>query len=218
MPVDESTMDVFIQGLAIIGCLVAIGSLVYSRKLSKQVQQLNRDKYDIEQKLKMLPKEMTETVESVRLQLAAVARGQVVSEDLIRDGRLYRNISAQEAEKTIIANARLEKNGFVFIDVRTTREYETGHLPEAKLIPLEEIEQRYKTEVPMNQKAVLVYCANGERSRLACEYLSRQGYLNLYNMQNGLQCWQGVLESTPHVSVVQIHAKAKVSEPERIQL
>ena len=204
-------MDIFIQGLAIIASLVAIGVLGYARKLAKQVHQLNRDKHDIEQKFKMLPKEMANIIEPMRLQLAAVARGKTVSEDLIRDGCLYRNISAVEAETTIAHHIGAEQHDLMLIDVRTTREYARGHMPGARLIPMEEIEKRYKAEIPTTGKAVLVYCDSGERSRLACDYLSRHGYFNLYNMKDGLQRWKGALESAPKVSLVQIESKTRTA-------
>ncbi len=195
------------------GFLIAIGALGYTRKVAKHVQQLNRDTYGMEQKLKMLPKEITDTIEPLRLQLAALAKGKVVSEDLIRDGCLYRNITAKEAERTIVANIEAKQNDLMLIDVRTAREYERGHLPGARLLPIEEIEQRHKDEIPMMDNAILVYCASGERSRLACEYLSRQGYLNLYNMHDGIQRWKGALEGAPHSSLIQIQAKRGLSRP-----
>ena len=205
-------MESLIQVAAISGCLIAIGVLVYARKLSKQVEQLKRDKYYIEQKLKALPKEMTDMVEPLRLQLAAVAGGKAVSIDLIREGRLYRDISVADAKENMVVNGWTEQKDVTVIDVRTAREYERGHVPGAKLIPIEELEQRYKAEIPMTENMVLVYCASGERSRLACDYLSRQGYLNLYNIHDGLQRWTGALEGTPQVNLVQIQSKTRMSE------
>ena len=210
-------MDVFIPGLAIIGCLIAIGAAGYARKLSKQVEQLKRDKYYIEQKLKTLPKEMSELVDPVRLQLAAVAGGKTVSGDLIREGRLYREMSAEDAEEKFVANARAERNGVLAIDVRTAREFARGHVPGAKLIPIEELEHRFKAEIPMEVESVLVYCASGERSRLACDYLSRQGYLNLYNMHDGLQRWKGELDGEAQVNLIQIQSKTRQSENQGIR-
>jgi rhodanese-related sulfurtransferase len=44
----------------------------------------------------------------------------------------------------------------------------------------------------------------GERSRSACDFLSRRGYPNLYNIREGLQGWQGNVEGEGEMRLVQI--------------
>ena len=60
------------------------------------------------------------------------------------------------------------------------------------MIPLDELEER-KIEVPASRK-VLIYCAAGARSAEACEYLSRQGHDELYNLEGGISAWPGPFE------------------------
>jgi len=52
------------------------------------------------------------------------------------------------------------------------------------------LEERWK-EIPKDGRKTLVYCAGGERSAAACEFLSRQGYENLYNLAGGFHAWSG---------------------------
>ena len=82
----------------------------------------------------------------------------------------------------------MEKNkGIFLLDVRTPQENSQARLPGSVLIPINEIEHRIK-EIPRN-KTILVYCAVGARSKPAAEFLSRNGYKDVYNMTDGLVGW-----------------------------
>lgn len=92
-------------------------------------------------------------------------------------------ISPQELE------SQLQKGSpVVVIDVRTTPEFRSGHIPGSKLIPLQEIAQRLD-EIPKGQRVVTV-CHSGSRSRLAARQLIRAGY-DVYNMAGGMMRWSG---------------------------
>jgi phage shock protein E len=68
----------------------------------------------------------------------------------------------------------------VFIDVRSEWEFEEGHLPNAKNIPLEEVAFR----IPDFRKAegpVVLYCRSGARSGMAVRLLQQAGIDNVYN-------------------------------------
>ena len=92
------------------------------------------------------------------------------------------DISSREAK------ALLEKNRNIFLlDVRTPQENSQARLPGSVLIPINELEGRIK-EVPRN-KTTLVYCAVGSRSKPVAEYLSKNGYKDVYNMTDGIVGW-----------------------------
>ena len=92
------------------------------------------------------------------------------------------DISSREA-KTL-----LEKNKNIFLlDVRTPQENGQAKLPGTVLIPINEFERRI-AEVPRN-KTIIVYCAVGSRSRPVAEYLSKNGYKDVYNMSDGIVGW-----------------------------
>jgi rhodanese-related sulfurtransferase/rubrerythrin len=75
------------------------------------------------------------------------------------------------------------------LDVRQPGEYEDGHLPGARLIPLPELNQRLAELDP--RQPTLVYCAVGGRSRVAAQILSAQGFETVYNLAGGFKAWQG---------------------------
>ncbi|HVH65696.1 MAG TPA: rhodanese-like domain-containing protein [Candidatus Acidoferrum sp.] len=73
------------------------------------------------------------------------------------------------------------------LDVREPWEYAQGHVAEATLIPLGELEQRAK-EVPRDQP-VLVICQSGQRSLAAAGYLLQLGYRDVMNVDGGTSAW-----------------------------
>jgi rhodanese-related sulfurtransferase len=86
------------------------------------------------------------------------------------------------------ARALLEKNKNVFLlDVRTPQENSQARLTGTVLIPINEFERRIN-EVPKN-KTILVYCAVGSRSKPVADFLSKNGYKNVYNMTDGIVGW-----------------------------
>jgi rhodanese-related sulfurtransferase len=72
------------------------------------------------------------------------------------------------------------------LDVREPWEYQAGHVPGARLIPLGELEARV-TEVPREQP-VLVICHSGQRSLAAAGYLQQLGYA-VSNVDGGTAAW-----------------------------
>jgi rhodanese-related sulfurtransferase len=73
------------------------------------------------------------------------------------------------------------------LDVREPWEYDAGHVPEATLIPLGELQQRV-AEVPRN-RPVLAICHSGQRSLAAAAYLLRLGYPEVSNVDGGTAAW-----------------------------
>ncbi len=65
------------------------------------------------------------------------------------------------------------KNEAILLDVRTQREWDTGHLENAIHIPLSELKKR-TNEFKLLQKPVIVCCASGIRSAKAAKYLALQ--------------------------------------------
>lgn len=93
-----------------------------------------------------------------------------------------KNITSREAK------ALLDKNkGIFLLDVRTLQEYSQGKIAGSVLIPINEFERRIR-EVPKN-RAIIVYCAVGSRSKPVASFLSQQGYRDVYHMSDGLVGW-----------------------------
>ncbi len=76
-------------------------------------------------------------------------------------------ISSEDAKKLVA-------DGAVLLDVRTTGEYGSGHLPGAINVPVQDLEQRISELDPT--KPVVVYCGSGARSARAKRLLEAKGF------------------------------------------
>lgn len=81
-----------------------------------------------------------------------------------------------------------QKEQILLVDVRELVEWQSGHIPGAKHIPLSELPFR-KSELNKNKRMVMI-CQSGGRSSRACKYLSDEGY-QVVNMLGGMAQWNG---------------------------
>lgn len=77
------------------------------------------------------------------------------------------------------------KDGALVIDVRSREEWNGGHLSMAKHLPVDEVGRRLR-EVEQwaggeKSKAIVVYCASGNRSGRARAVLESAGFTNVVN-------------------------------------
>lgn len=77
----------------------------------------------------------------------------------------------------------------VLIDVREPDEWQQGHVPHARLIPLAQVPGRI-SEVPVDLP-VYVICQSGGRSHQAAEFLSSHG-VDARNVAGGTLAWQAL--------------------------
>ncbi len=78
----------------------------------------------------------------------------------------------------------------VIVDVRTPREYQSGHLKGAQLIPVQEFQRRVGELAPHKNAPVFVYCRTGNRSTVAAKVLVDQGFSKVINLRYGIVEWQ----------------------------
>ena len=72
------------------------------------------------------------------------------------------------------------------VDVRQPEEYEAGHVPGAKLIPLADVVAR-TGEIP-REGPVYVICHTGPRSQRAADFYRNRG-IEAYNVDGGTKAW-----------------------------
>lgn len=77
--------------------------------------------------------------------------------------------------------------GAVIVDVRSPQEYEEGHMEDAILLPEYDIKKKASGLLSDKNKAIVVYCSSGTRSKKAQEELEKIGYKNVYNVLNGVE-------------------------------
>ncbi|MGM0461606.1 MAG: rhodanese-like domain-containing protein [Fibrobacterota bacterium] len=103
--------------------------------------------------------------------------------------------SEGEAQYEEIDSERLSflyenRDDALILDVRTEEEFTRGHISEAVHIPLHELEHRYTEISRYSDRPVLLYCRSGNRSTVAANILMEKGFMELYNLQNGIIEWQ----------------------------
>ena len=81
----------------------------------------------------------------------------------------------------------MERDDVAVIDVREPHEYEGGHVPDAKLLPVASVFAR-REELPRDKDVIFV-CAVGQRSALACEMAAAAGLTRVYNLEGGTDAW-----------------------------
>ncbi|MCY4132364.1 MAG: rhodanese-like domain-containing protein [Nitrospira sp.] len=210
--------------LLIIGVAIMAGAiaLMWWRLgfLSQTVKDLTRQQYDGQNESRETARQQSEALAILRLQLAHLASGRELDGALVRTGTLYRQADADEARQLVEQYDAGTNPDLMVVDVRSQKEFLQSHVPGAKHIPFEYLETRFRAEVPKETKNILVYCSQGERSRLACDFLSREGYTTLVNMREGFQKWTGPVLGTGSLDLVQIQPKASDSHVvrERAQL
>lgn len=72
--------------------------------------------------------------------------------------------------------------GALVIDVRSSSEFNAGHLPTAINIPLDEIETVLPRQVNNKNQVILLHCQSGMRSGLAAKKLRGMGYTGVFNL------------------------------------
>jgi metal-sulfur cluster biosynthetic enzyme/rhodanese-related sulfurtransferase len=151
------------------------------RDAERQVRELRLLRREIEEVRVGLDRGLAVT----RAHLAAVAAGEAPAREAILRGMPFRDVQPAEGL------ALWERTPDLFVlDVRTPAEFASGHIPNAHLIPLDELEDRLR-ELPAKDTLMLVHCAAGGRSASACELLGERGWSRVVNLVGGMHAWQG---------------------------
>ena len=95
----------------------------------------------------------------------------------------YQQITQEEAKN------RMDTQQVIILDVREQEEFDAGHIPNAKLLPVGSIsEETAAAVIPELDSVVLVYCRSGNRSKTASSALAELGYTNIYEF-GGINTW-----------------------------
>ena len=93
--------------------------------------------------------------------------------------RQIENVPAHDWEQWIA------DNDGILLDVREAKEWAEGTLPNAQLIAMSELNQKWTSLDP--QKATLVVCRSGNRSMSVAKALHGAGFTNVANMKGGMK-------------------------------
>ena len=101
----------------------------------------------------------------------------------------------KDTDFPIISQADLVKrlnsdNAPVIIDVRSSKEFASGHVPGAVNIPHTEIKGRLeKLNIGQNEEIVL-YCERGGRASMAGSILREEGFFAVQHLEGDMNAWR----------------------------
>lgn len=95
-----------------------------------------------------------------------------------------KQISIAELKKVLDADEDI-----VLLDVRTPREYEAVHIPDAVNVSRGLLEFSIWSVVPDKEEKIYVYCKSGARAALATKQLNDFGYKNAVAVDTGMADW-----------------------------
>lgn len=87
----------------------------------------------------------------------------------------------------------LLKEDAILLDVRSESEYDIGHIPNAILLNVNDVESKIKDISSDYDRAIIVYCRSGNRSATAAQTLIDMGYHNVYDL-GGIGNWDYEIE------------------------
>ena len=111
----------------------------------------------------------------------------------------FEDMTVEELKQFI--ESQKEKD-YMIVDVRQPAEYEDGHIPGAKFIPLNDLISDF-SGLPQN-KDLIFYCHSGGRSLAAASMVSEERVTdnNIYNLTGGILSWEGkTLKGFPKIQV-----------------
>jgi len=177
--------------LSVVGGLAIVALAVMVWQLSQRLRAAERQMAEMRSQRRQQDESRAQLERGLavaRMHLADVAAGEAPPRDVILRGAAYRPIESAPA----LVLLQQQPDLFV-LDVRTPAEFASGHIPGAHLIPVDELEDRLG-ELPARDHAMLVTCAAGGRSTMACELLAERGWTRMLNLAGGMHAWTGPRE------------------------
>ena len=84
----------------------------------------------------------------------------------------------------------IEKGDGIIIDVRTSQEFNSGHIIDATNIDFYSDDFTDKLKIVRKDVPIYVYCRSGGRSSSAADKMEKLGFTKVYNMIGGIGSWQ----------------------------
>ena len=94
---------------------------------------------------------------------------------------LFKFFTGRRAPEQVNAMQEAVASGGLLLDVRSPGEFSGHHLEGALNIPVAELGARI-AEIGDKDRAVVVYCASGMRSKAAADLLTKSGFQNVHDL------------------------------------
>ncbi len=106
------------------------------------------------------------------------------------NGGCTKDVNFPIISQTDLVNRLDSDNTPVIIDVRSSKEFASGHVPGAVNIPYTELKGRLETlNIGQNEEIVL-YCERGGRASIAGSILSGEGFSAVQYLEGHMNAWR----------------------------
>jgi rhodanese-related sulfurtransferase len=83
----------------------------------------------------------------------------------------------------------INRRDAIVLDVRDEAEFASGHVPNARHIPVAEMGKRLKELEKFKQRPLVVVCRSGPRAASACALLKKSGFAEVFSLKGGILSW-----------------------------
>jgi len=117
--------------------------------------------------------------------LSALSFADMTAKDFVKEAKkTVKEISVADVKAAIDSGKAV-----VILDVRTAKEFKSGHLPKAINIPRGLLEFKVAKKIPNKAANIICYCKSGGRSCLSTCSLGKMGYKNAVSIAGGWKAW-----------------------------
>ena len=104
-------------------------------------------------------------------------------DEALRRLRKYREIGP--AESVLLIN-----KGAAVLDLRAQAEFKSGHIINARNIPMAELDGRTAELDKFREQALVLACKSGAEAATAAARLTKQGFRQLFVLKGGIAAWK----------------------------
>ncbi|MCH7524052.1 MAG: rhodanese-like domain-containing protein [Bacteroidetes bacterium] len=94
-----------------------------------------------------------------------------------------------KVDVTTFKEALVSNSDIQLVDVRTPKEYNDGHIENAKLIDFLSEDFKIKIQELEKEKPIYLYCRSGRRSGKASKILTDLGFAEIVDLKGGYLAW-----------------------------
>ena len=104
-------------------------------------------------------------------------------DEALRRLRKYREVGP--AESVLLIN-----KGAAVLDLRAQAEFKSGHIINARNIPMAELDARAVELDKFREQALVLACKSGAEAAAAAARLAKQGFRQLFVLKGGIAAWK----------------------------
>ena len=128
---------------------------------------------------------MNFVMNNIWLVLAAAVSGAILIWPLVN-----RRLSGAAEVGALEAVQLLNRKDAIMVDVREPAEFNAGHTPNARNIPLAQLDKRIGELEKFKNRPAVVICQTGGKSHAATALLKKAGFAEVVVLAGGIGAWQ----------------------------